>query len=187
MQWSAVHPESRALLGSWRALNGLDGPARQAEASSRDAAGLIDRLFMAQRVAEGVFVFKTVGAELRTWAGRDLRDQEIGTLFGGADKVLVRALLEKALEVPGPAVAHAIAHGTGIGARAEVEMVFLPLLERASLERGGAERVLGLFQPMGLRDGGRRPALRFSLTGLVLPQEAEPAGRPKLRLVSDRG
>jgi hypothetical protein len=181
MQWSAVHPESRALLSSWRALNGLDGAAQHAQAQSRDAAGLIDRLFMAQRVAEGVFVFKTVGSELRAWAGRDLRDQEIGTLFSGADKVLVRALLERSLEVPGPAVARAIAHGVGPDARVEVEFVLLPLLER-----GTTERVLGLFQPMGRRHNETRPILRFTLSTLITPSEPEGSGRPNLRLVSNR-
>jgi hypothetical protein len=181
MQWSAVHPESRALLSSWRALNGLDGAASREQAHSRDAAGLIDRLFMAQRVAEGVFVFKTVGTELRGWAGRDLRDQEVGTLFGGADKVLIRALLERALEAPGPAVARATAHSAGADGRTDVELVFLPLLER-----GGAERVLGLFQPMAKRVSENRPVLRFTLSALMMPAEPDAPVRPSLRLVSNR-
>jgi hypothetical protein len=181
MQWNAVHPESRALLSSWRALNGLDGADRRAEAHSRDAAGLIDRLFMAQRVAEGVFVFKTVGSELRAWAGRDLRDQEVGTLFSGADKVLVRALLERSLEAPGPSVARGTAHSAGADGRMEIEFVFLPLLEKA-----GSERVLGLFQPITQRANAARPVLRFTLNALMMPAEPEAPARPNLRLVSNR-
>jgi hypothetical protein len=178
MQYGALHPESRALLGSWRALNGLDRDQDSASPLSRDAAGLIDRLFLAQRVGEGVFTFKTVGAQLKVWTGRDLRDHELGTLFHAADKVLIRSLLEAAVAAPGPALARMAAFGAGAGQRTDVELVFLPVLER-----GVADRVLGLFQPLSPAPRVSKPILRFALTALLPPDPAEPA-RPDLRLVA---
>jgi hypothetical protein len=178
MKYGALHPESRALLGSWRALNGLDRDKDATNPLSRDAAGLIDRLFLAQRVGEGVFTFKTVGAELKVWTGRDLRDHEVGSIFHAADKVLIRALLEASVAAPGPALARVAAFGAGAGQRTDVEIVFLPLLDR-----GIADRVLGLFQPISAHPNVSRPILRFALTALLPPDPSEPS-RPGLRLVA---
>ena len=184
MQHGVLHPESRAFLGSWHALNGLtrneDSDEDAHESLSRDASSLVDRLFLAQRVSEGVFTFKTVGADLQMWTGRDLRDHELGSIFYGADRVLIRALLEAAVAAPGPALARASAFGAGIGQRAEIELVFLPLLER-----GLADRVLGLFQPVNAGNRISKPALRFALTALLPPEPQSPV-RPGLRLVSSR-
>jgi hypothetical protein len=178
MKYGALHPESRALLGTWRALNGLEQDKEAGGALSRDAAGLVDRLFLAQRLGEGVFTFKTVGAELRAWSGRDLRDHEVGSLFHGADKVLIRALLEAAVAAPGPALARAAAFGAGAGQRTDVELVFLPLLDK-----GVADRILGLFQPISAQPSVSRPILRFALSALLPPDPAEPS-RPGLRIVA---
>ena len=106
MQYGALHPESRAFLGSWRALNGLERDEDTHNALSKDASSLVDRLFLAQRVGEGVFTFKTVGADLKVWTGRDLRDHEVGSIFHGPDRVLIRALLESAVGAPGDRRAH---------------------------------------------------------------------------------
>jgi hypothetical protein len=177
MQYSALHPESRAFLGSWRALNGLDGQEEGQNALSKDASSLVDRLFLAQRVGEGVFTFRTVGNDLKIWTGRDLRDHEIGSIFHGPDKVLIRALLEAAVAAPGPALARAAAFGAGHGQRSEVEIVFLPLIEK-----GVADRILGLFQPVALNTPISKPILRFALTALLPPAPPEPV-RHGLRVV----
>jgi hypothetical protein len=180
MQYGALHPESRAFLGSWRALNGLEREEDTQNALSKDASSLVDRLFLAQRVGEGVFTFRTVGSELKLWTGRDLRDHEIGSIFHGADRVLIRALLESAVAAPGPALARACAFGAGAGQRSEVELVFLPLTTR-----GLADRVLGLFQPVALTSPISKPVLRFALTALLPPAPEQPI-RPGLRLVASR-
>jgi hypothetical protein len=180
MQYGALHPESRAFLGSWRALNGLERDEDTHNALSKDASSLVDRLFLAQRVGEGVFTFRTVGNELKIWTGRDLRDHEIGSMFHGADRVLIRALLESAVAAPGPALARACAFGAGAGQRSEVEIVFLPLTTR-----GLADRVLGLFQPVAMTSPISKPVLRFALTALLPPAPEQPA-RPGLRLVVSR-
>jgi hypothetical protein len=127
-----------------------------------------------------VFTFKTVGNDLKLWTGRDLRDHEIGSIFHGADRVLIRALLEAAVASPGPALARACAFGAGAGQRSEVELVFLPLIER-----GVADRVLGLFQPVATASVITKPVLRFALTALLPPAPEAPL-RPGLRLVASR-
>lgn len=179
MQYAALHPESRALLGSWEALNGPgDDRALARTQTGTDGPALLDRLFLMQRLGEGVFMVRTAGSELKAWTGRDLRDCEVATLFQGADRGLIRALLEAAVAAPGPAVARAAAFGAGPGQRQEVELVFLPLIER-----GAACRVLGLFQPLSARPKVSRPVLRLSLTALLPPDP--PLPEPvRLRLVS---
>lgn len=183
MHHAALHPESRALLSSWEALNGFStGTEPAAEPPSpvhTDATGMVERLFLAQRVGEGVFTFKTVGAALKQWTGRDLRDHELGTLVQGPDRMLLRALLEAAVAAPGPALARMSAFGAAPGQRQEIELVFLPLIEK-----GQADRVLGLFQPLRAPPRVSRPVLRFALTALLPPAPAVPE-RPTLKLVAN--
>lgn len=178
MQFAALHPETRLMLNSWRALNGIENDEIAQNIKSRDASSLVDRLFMAQRVGEGIFTFTTIGKDLKVWTGRDLRDHEIGSLFFGPDKVLVRALLESAVATPGPAMARIAAFGAGSGQRTDIEIVFLPLLEK-----NGTKRVLGLFQPIAANVSISRPALRFSLTALLPPDPQMPT-RPELKVVA---
>lgn len=178
MQFAALHPETRLMLNSWRALNGFENDEIAQNIKSRDASSLVDRLFMAQRVGEGIFTFTTIGKDLKVWTGRDLRDHEIGSLFFGPDKVLIRALLESAVSTPGPAMARIAAFGAGSGQRTDIEIVFLPLLEK-----NGTKRVLGLFQPIAANVSISRPALRFSLTALLPPDPQMPT-RPELKVVA---
>ncbi|MCE2890311.1 MAG: PAS domain-containing protein [Hyphomonadaceae bacterium] len=180
MNYGALHPESRAFLSSWQALNGLSDQSETGSAMSKDASSMIGRIFLAQRASEGVFTFKTVGADLKLWTGRDLRDHDVASLFHGADRNLIRALLESAITGPGPALARAAAFGAGFGQRTEVEWVFLPLTDKS-----GADRVLGLFQPINQSPSISKPVLRFSLTAL-LPPTPEMAVRQGLRLVVSR-
>lgn len=179
MQFAALHPETRLLLNSWQNLNRENNViSEQREAKSRDAATLVDRLFMANRLGDGIFTFTTVGKDLKLWTGRDLKDHEIGSIFYGPDKTLIRSLLEAAVSQPGPALARLAAFGAGHGQRTEIEMVFLPLIDK-----GGPVRILGLFQPIAPKINISRPALRFSLTALLPPSPQQPAN-PGLRIVS---
>jgi hypothetical protein len=180
MHYGALHPESRAFLSSWQALNGLADESETSSAMSKDASSMIGRIFLAQRTIEGVFTFKTVGADLKLWTGRDLRDHDVASLFHGSDRNLIRALLESAITSPGPALARAAAFGAGYGQRTEVEWVFLPLTDKS-----GADRVLGLFQPINLTNSISKPVLRFSLTALLPPTPEMPV-RQGLRLVVSR-
>lgn len=178
MHNAALHPESRILLGSWRALNGLEGETLTEAIRGRDASTLVDRLFMAQRVGEGLFTFRTVGKELKVWTGRDLREHEVSSIFHGPDKILIRALLESAIATPGPALARIAAFGAGTGQRTDIEMVFLPLLDK-----GHTDRILGLFQPLSANINVSRPILRFSLTALLPPDPSTPV-KPALRVIT---
>ncbi len=179
MQFAALHPETRLLLNTWRNINRENTEKLDIDyGKSNEAATLVDRLFMASRVGDGVFTFTTIGKELKIWSGRDLKDHEIGSLFYGPDKVLIRSLLEAAIAQPGPALARVAAFGAGHGQRAEIEMVFLPLIEK-----NGPPRILGLFQPIMPNVKISRPVLRFSLTALLPPSPIQPTN-PGLRIVS---
>lgn len=183
MHYAALHPESRALLSSWEALNGLPvtqdlAAVQQGPSRHTDARGMVDRLFLAQRLGEGVFVFRTVGPALRGWTGHDLRDHDVSTLVQGPDRTLLRALMDSAVAAPGPALARLAAFGAAPAQRQEIELVLLPLIEP-----GHAARVLGLFQPLGAQVRVSRPVLRFALTALIPPSPPEPR-RPGLRLVA---
>lgn len=184
MFYAAAHKDSKMLLDSWRAINGLEASKSGLDAFENirhtNENSISTRLFMAQRVAEGVFVFKTIGKELKEWTGRDLRDHEIGSIFYGADKVLLRALLEAAISQPGPAIARLAAFGSGIRQRCDIEMVFLPLIEKT-----GTTRILGLFSPLAANHDIVKPALRFNLTALIPPDPALTL-RPNLKIVSSK-
>lgn len=177
MQFAALHPESRLLLGTFNSLNGIKDENLPSNHVFNENTGLIDRLFMAQKMGDGVFSFRTVGKDLKIWTGRDLRDHEIASLFHGADKALIRSLLEAALSSAGPALARVAAFGVGEGQRTEIEMVFLPLLDK-----NGTQRILGLFQPLSQTISVSRPILRFALTALLPPDPSPPIKQP-LRVV----
>ena len=181
MQYAALHPESRAFLSSWQALNGLNDHANSGVSMSKDAANLVERIFLAQRTQEGVFTFRTIGSELKLWTGRDLRDHDVSSLFHGTDRPLMRGLMDAAMAAPGPALARSAAFGAGFGQRTEVEWVLLPLVDKS-----GIERILGLFQPINQANSISKPVLRFSLTALLPPLPEMPV-RPGLRLVVNRG
>jgi hypothetical protein len=178
MHYAALHPESRALLNSWEALNGFKAETEAAPAPQTDATCMVERLFLAQRLGEGVFSFKTVGQALKSWTGRDLRDHDVSTLVQGPDRAMLRALLDAAVAAPGPAIARLAAFGVGPGQRQDVELVVLPLVER-----GQADRILGLFQPLSPRIRIAQPALRLAITAILPPAPTAPE-RPGLRLVA---
>lgn len=169
MQFTALHPETRMLLNSWQMINSSGGKIINDNLASKDAGSMIDRLFLVQRVAEGVFVYKTNGKEIKNWVGRDMKENEVASIFFGPDKVLIRALLEAAVNAPGPALVRLAAYGAGIGNRTEIEMVFLPLMEK-----GGVTRLLGLFQPIAANATIARPAIRFGVTALYPPEPIIP-------------
>lgn len=177
MQYGALHPQSRAFIGSWRALNGLESDQAAANTLSIDASSLLNRLFLAQRADGDVFIFRTIGKDLTVWTGRDLRDHAVISLFQGADRPLLAALIDSAIAAPGPALARACAFGLGQGQRCEIELVVLPLLEQ-----GVPDRILGLFQPIGSGLSVAKPVLRLALTAILPPAPQQPA-RPALRLV----
>jgi hypothetical protein len=166
------------LLSSWEALNGFKAETDAAPAPQPDATGMVERLFLAQRLGEGVFCFKTVGQALKAWTGRDLRDHDLSTLVQGPDRAMLRALLDAAVAAPGPAIVRLAAFGIGPDQRQDVELVVLPLVER-----GHADRILGLFQPLSPRQKIARPALRLAITA-ILPPAPIPPDRPGLRLVA---
>lgn len=181
MQFNAIHPETRLLLNSWKTINGLGESLINNNFASRDVGSMIDRLFLVQRIAEGVFVYKTMGKEINNWIGRELKENEVSTIFFGPDKVLIRALLEAAVHAPGPALARIVAFGARQGQRTDIEMVFLPLIEK-----NGVTRMLGLFQPIAANVTISRPAIRFSISALVPPDPNTPRN-PGLRLVKTNG
>lgn len=175
MKIATLHPQSKALLGSWNSINGLGSDYKGKSDINLNVNEIVERLFMIQRVSEGIFVFKTAGKELKDWTGRDLLEHEIGSIFHGSDKNLIRALLEASFVSQSPAIAKIIAHGADIRQKSEIEILFLPLLD----DKGPA-KFLGLFQPCDEAMKLHLPVLRFVLKALI-PPEAVPISQ-KLKL-----
>jgi hypothetical protein len=159
------HPDTRALLSYGRALSGIGTTP-----PGGGAASLAGRLFVIDRLVSGRLQVRTFGSELVTLFGSDLRDSDLRALFLPADQTLLAAFVAAVEAVNEPGVLRAVAE-TGDGRRLGAELLLTPLRS----EGQQADRLLGLFQPLGgesLLDG--RPLKRVKLGALHPPFAREP-------------
>jgi hypothetical protein len=176
MTETPAHPASRAFLECWRAL-GSQGPAA---AAARAAPAPVERLFVLQRAEREAWCFRLAGPMLQAAFGRDLREHDAAALFRIEDRALARSFLDHAAKGEGAACLTAI--GETLGRRAlDIEVVLLSL----AAGRSGAQRLLGLFQPLdAISTLAGRPIARLSVCGLH-PAAPAPLGG-HLALVSSR-
>jgi hypothetical protein len=168
------HPDTRALLSYGRALAGIGS----APAGS-GAAGLAGRLFVIDRLASGRMQVRTFGTDLVTLFGRDLRDSDLKDFFFPPDQALIGALAGAVEAANEPGVARLIAE-TPDARRLGVELLLTPLRSEAHQ----ADRLLGLFQPLGgegLLEG--RPIARLKIGAMHPPYARAPTPSGGLKLV----
>jgi hypothetical protein len=177
-----AHPDSRALIESWRALVGQDDVGASQGMPPRNVNAFVERLFLLEQMDAPTWAFKVVGREIAGLTGRDLRGHDFASLWSGADRALVRALAQASLEASAPATIRA--RGETIERqRLEIEIVLAPMI----VPRRGGARLLGLFQPLGgeaLLRG--RPLIRLAAMGLYPPTitGAAPGLMSKFKLVA---
>jgi hypothetical protein len=175
--------QSRAY---WEALRqGTTLPAR-ADLDPRGLAGVLDRVFLAERIGRGLAQVGLAGSALTHLAGAELRGLPLSCLFSAESRPGLAETLEEVFA--GPAVAEIdLGSDRECQGRACARLVLMPLRDEGGLRQ--------LFGVMGLAEGLRpcklqilsRRIERLSLPCEVpapLPEAAAMARRGHLRLVS---
>lgn len=183
------HVNTRALAQYWETIRrGRIAPARS-DVSPAELAGLLSHLFILQRVDQDHAVFRLAGTGLCDLYRREFRDHNFLSLWRGADRDHMRALLSAASTQPAPTGALARAE-TIDGAAMDAEVLLAPLLS----PNGKLDRFIGLYQPMKDEKILRgRPLVSQRLMAVYPPMlrgAARPAPktgaepRPRLRVVA---
>jgi len=173
------HPDTRALLAYGRALAGaVDPAARPAPGGGADR--VVERLFVMDRRRDGALVLRTFGAELIALFGGDPRGKDFLAFFPKADQALISTFVESVNAAGLPGVLRVNAE-TNDGRHLGAEILITPL----RVPPVAADRLLGLFQPLGgeaLVEG--RTIARLKLGAMHPPVARAKAG---LRLVVNNG
>lgn len=185
------HPNTRAIAEYWESLRGGRRAPTREELSPSELSALLGNVFILQRLDEGHAVFRLAGAHLCALYRREFREQNFLSMWSGADRMHMTALLAAAAAAPGPGVA--LAGAETIDARVvKAEIFIAPLASRS----GAVDRYLGLYQPLtGVDALGDRPLIRQRLIAVYPPNAPAAAAlpsalrprrtRPHLRLVAD--
>jgi hypothetical protein len=131
----------------WEALRQGDRLPRRAALDPRGLSGVLDRVFIAERIGRGVLQVRIAGSSLIDFAGIDLRGLPLGCLFTAASRPALADLLEEVCMTP--SLAQIDLAPEGDPARTVARLMLLPLAED-----GDRRLVLGAF---GFA-GGQAPA-----------------------------
>ncbi len=138
------HAQSTALASLWGACRVDNDTRRHIDAS------LVESAFLARREDADHCVIALAGARLGALHARDFRDQNLLALWRGADRGIVRGLIESALISGG--TASALTRGKRIGGgEVDMEFVFLPVIGPSGLPDHGLG-ALNVLEDDGLDD-----------------------------------
>jgi hypothetical protein len=123
----------------WEALRqGSALPQRKA-VDPRGLVGVLDRVFLAERIGRGIAQIRIAGSELTEFAGLDVRGLPLCCLFGTESRGLLADTLEKVFT--GPAVAEIdLGSDRAAGMGPVARLLLLPLEDEA-----GGRLVLGVL------------------------------------------
>lgn len=193
------HANTRALANYWETIRrGRIAPLRT-DVSPGDLSSLLSHLFILQRVDSDHALFRLAGTGLCELYRREFRDHNFLSMWNGADRAHMKAMLAAASQSPAPTGALAEAE-TIDGVKVEAEILLAPLMSPASR----LDRFLGLFQPLAPTESLRgRPLVNQRLMTVyppsarvavhkpapaasqMPPMPQQNGGRPHLRLVAD--
>jgi hypothetical protein len=141
---STFHSNTQQLIDYWRRHGGMAGAPLRAAIDPADFSKLLPQVFMLGRTASGVYPVRLAGGLVADLHQRDLRRQNMLSLFRERDRFNMHTALETARRRPEPVVVTAdmLTDGPVLC----VEMLFAPLAGAA----GSPERYLGLYQPLSL-------------------------------------
>ena len=186
-----VHEGPSQVRAYWEALRyGGALPARSA-IDPRGLGGVLDRVFLAERIGKGLAQVRIAGSALTDLAGTELRGLPLSCLFTPESRPLLALALEEAFT--GPAIIEIdLGSDRGSAGLAIARLILLPLQDE-----GDCRQLLGAF---GMAKGTRscklqvlgRRSVRVAqppLNCTPLPvAEDKPAVRPNhLRLVHFEG
>lgn len=192
------HSNTRAIAGYWDSLRTGDSAPARDDLSPTELSGLLGNVFILQRLDSDHAIFRLAGTGLCALYQREFREHNFLSLWRGADRLHMTALLAAAAIAPAPAVA-LVGAETIDGRKVKAEIFLAPLAGKT----GEVDRYLGLFQPLtGEDELGGRPLIRQHLIAvyppnanavavarrmepLPAPAEARAPKRAHLRLVAD--
>lgn len=172
-----AHPNTERLIDYWRARRGPRAAPTRAAIDPADFAELMPQVFIAGRTGIGQYPLRLAGGFVADLHGRDLRQENLLTLWSQAARPRLSTALEIARRRAEPFVAEADAEsreGDLIG----MEVLFAPLIGPS----GETDRIIGLYQPLSMMGRLRgRPAERLHIRSMG---PAEGPAVPRLRLAT---
>ena len=174
------------LRAYWEGLRRGGGIPSRADLDPRGIAGVLDRVFVGERIGTGLIRLRIAGTALTDISGLEMKGLPLSVLFLPEARARLAEVLERVLVAPQAAELHLEAERS-IGRPAlSGRHLLLPLQSNG----GARDLVLGCLATEG--ETGRAPR-RFAIARAVeealVPPEARPLphrslpGRPHLRLV----
>jgi hypothetical protein len=161
------HSSTQRMIDYWtaRARSGRAPP--RAMIDPGDFRQLISQAFILGREARGAYPFRLAGGSVGELHRRDLRRVNVLELWSERDRLRLQTALEEIRHRPEPLVA--MAEALTDGPSLSIEVFFAPL----AASDDGAERYLGLYQPLGMAGRLRdHRVLELSLRALRRPGAA---------------
>jgi hypothetical protein len=121
----------------WEGLRRADALPARSDIDPRGLSGVLDRVFLAERIGRGLVQVRIAGSRLADFAGMDVRGLPLSCLFAAESRAQLGVTLEKVFSEPAVAevdLGADRASGGGLVAR----LLLLPLAEE-----GGTKLVLG--------------------------------------------
>ncbi len=171
------HPNTERLIDYWRERRGgFDLPLRAA-VDPTDFADLLPQVFMLGRDRSGHYPFRLSGGFVGDLHRRDLRGENVLSLWTQLDRASIHAALERACSRPEPFVVKAEIHADSMPP-VGMDVLFAPL----AVASGEVERFIGLYQPTSMisRLQGR-PANALAIRTI---ENAHHIEAPRLRLAT---
>jgi hypothetical protein len=138
-------------------------PARAA-LDPRGLGGVLDRVFLVERIGRGLGQIRIAGSALVEWAGIDLRGLPLSCLFAPDSRPVLALALEEVFS--GPVIAGIeLGSDRGQSGLAVARMVLLPLAEG-----GGVRSALGVIGLTESGRGGRFQVLSRQSERLEIPE-----------------
>jgi hypothetical protein len=180
MKTQTMHPNTQLLLDAWSQIDGTTG-ARSKGPLTNNHPDLIDALFVIERQADGLWLFRNAGSALNTVLGRALQDHDFLHFWTGPDRKMISGFLDAVLENRLPGIVEANGE-TLTGKQIEVELAFTPIGHHMASQ--ARPRLLCLYQTLSSESTlNGRPLWRHRLTALHPPVSRSPA--PYLKLVAN--
>lgn len=175
---SVFHSNTERLIDYWRRRGGEAGLPTRMAVNPADFSEIMSQVFIAGRVATGIYPLRLVGGLIAELHQRDLRQQNAISLYRERDRLELKAALEAARRRPEPVVVtvDALTDGPVL----PLEVLYAPL----AAAEGSPERYLGLYQPLAMVARLRGlPVREMALRNIVSlgPSNIE---SPRLRLAT---
>jgi hypothetical protein len=172
-----AHPNTDRLIDYWRERRGPRAAPTRASIDPTHFTDLLPQVFIAGAASLGNYPFRLAGGFVSELHGRDLRAENLVSLWGQDDRHRLTSAIEIARRRAEPFVVEADIHADGVPPLG-MEVLFAPLISPS----GETDRILGLYQPLGMtaRLQGQR-ALRLSIRAMAPAAGPE---RPRLRLAT---